>query len=110
MTLTELLTYLDQNTEYDFLSGSAEETLSKALDGSHPNEVISEMLKLISEKCGCQSADCMLERVTTVNAMGPLRLKFMADDAPVEGFRLVERSIVAIDDAFNAEALRNRAK
>lgn len=54
------------------------------------------------------AAQQLVLREVCVKALGPLRLQYMADDAPVEGFRLLEKTIVAIDDSFNDEALAQR--
>lgn len=43
-----------------------------------------------------------------MKSLSPLRLKYMADNAPVEGFRMVEKIITTIDAAYNEEALRLR--
>jgi hypothetical protein len=108
MTLSELLQYLNDNSGYVLLDGDAEETLAKARAGSHPNSLAGEIIGAIAHHCGCDSAQCAVERAQVVSAVGPVRLKYMADDAPVEGFRMVERVVQAVDGAFNEEALRNR--
>ncbi len=45
-----------------------------------------------------------------VKAMGPIRMKYMGDDAPHETFRAGQRLIVAVDSAFDDEALRCKEK
>lgn len=108
MTLAQLLQYLDENAPFDYLDGDARQTLEKSTSGQHRDPIIGEIIKAIVENCGCTAPDCALERVRVVNALGPTRLKYMADDAPVEGFRAVEGTIHAIDGAFNEEALRQK--
>ena len=54
--------------------------------------------------------DAAIDRATAVNALGPIRLLFMRDDAPAEGFRLVEDVVYRIDGAFNEEAQRQQAQ
>ncbi len=108
MTLAELLDYLDANTAFTVLDGDAGETLSKARDGSHKEPIMGEIITTIATASGAEGAAAELTRAETVNALGPLRLKYMADDAPVEGFRMIEGIIHGIDGAFNAEALDNR--
>ena len=109
MTLAELLTALDSNGKHAYIVNNPEETMGLAHAGTHPDTLIGEMIRAIAEKCGCVNADCTLRREQIVSALGPIRLRFMADDAPVAGFRLVEGSIVAIDKAYNDEALRMKA-
>lgn len=108
MILSQLITYLDEHTQYQFLSGDAAQSLTLSQQNEHPEAVAGEMLKAIAEACQCSDVSCELKREDVVNALGPMRLKYMADDAPVEGFRLLEKSILAIDAAFNEEALKNR--
>jgi len=110
MTLGELLQYLDQHTEYQLLDGSPAETLDKARESSHQDPLAAEIISAMMDKTGLSSPDESLERADAVNSLGPVRLKYMADDAPVEGFRMVEKLITAIDAAYNEEALAQRGK
>lgn len=108
MTLAELLEHIDQNTDLPALDGDAQATMDKAVQGTHRANVIGEIIRTVVESNGCENAQCALERANVVTPIGPIRLKYMADDAPVEGFRMVENFIRAVDDAFNDEALRQR--
>lgn len=108
MTLRELLEYLDSHTSFGFMDGTPQETLDKARGGEHARPMAGEIIAAIAAGCGCDDVEASLARVDTVNALGPTRLKYMADDAPVEGFRAVEGTIHAIDGAFNDEALRQK--
>ncbi|WP_018861899.1 MULTISPECIES: hypothetical protein [unclassified Thioalkalivibrio] len=108
MTLSELLQYLDENMDGVFLDGDPASTLEKARAGQHRNPIAAEVLTTLMDGAGADGPDTTLERAEAVKAIGPLRLKYMADDAPVEGFRLVEKTIVTIDAAYNDEALSSR--
>jgi hypothetical protein len=108
MTLEELLQYLEDHTEFQLLDGTPEESLRKAVDGTHSQPVAAEIIRAFNEKAGDAGANAALERVDAVKSLGPLRLRYMADDAPVEGFRMVEKIITTIDAAYNEEALRHR--
>ncbi len=110
MTLAELLQYLDQNTAFDVLDGPPDETLSKALDGRHRDPLAGRIVKGIAEGNHCIDENSPVIRADSITALGPLRLQYMKDDAPVEGFRMMERTIHAIDGAFNDEALRERSR
>lgn len=110
MTLAELMHYLDANTGYDVLDGSPDETLAKAKAGTHRDPLLAEIIVAFAAQGGCDSADAPVERAGMVNAMGPIRLKYMGDDAPIDAFRAVQRLVVAIDEAFDEEALRGRGK
>jgi len=105
MTLEQLLTYLDDQMDQRFLDGDAAQTLAKARDGSHRDPIVAEVLVALMEGAGADAPDTTLDRATAVKSIGPVRLKYMKDDAPVEGFRLVEKTIVTIDAAYNEEAL-----
>lgn len=106
MTFEQLLTFVAEQTNKDFLSSGV--TLEQIIKGHHPHQLIGDMIRRIADYCSCQTLDCELKREDVVKALGPLRLEYMKDDAPVEGFRLLEGAIVAIDLAFNNEALQNK--
>lgn len=105
MTLEHLLNYLHENLDERFLDGDATETLSKARTGEHREPIVAEILSALMSGAGADRPDTELDRATAVKAIGPVRLIYMKDDAPVEGFRLVEKTIVTIDAAYNEEAL-----
>ncbi|MDX1812134.1 MAG: hypothetical protein R3240_09315 [Gammaproteobacteria bacterium] len=106
MTLIELFSYLNENTPHQFFSSEAE--LASAISGTHENPLMGQMIKLIAEKNQCTDINDEVKREVVVTALGPLRLEYMKDDAPVEGFRLLEGTIPVIDLAFNDEALKNK--
>ncbi|MCG5523922.1 hypothetical protein LRB11_03115 [Ectothiorhodospira haloalkaliphila] len=107
MTLSELLSHLDAHTGLGLLDGSPQETLDKARDGEHTGPIAGEIVKALGGD-GERDAQTLIERAQAVKALGPLRLKYMGDDAPVEGFRMVEKTITGIDEAFNEEALKEK--
>lgn len=72
------------------------------------DDLPSKILHTIASHVSAESIEAIVLREQCVKALGPLRLKYMADDAPVDGFRLLEKSIVAIDDSFNDEALQQK--
>ena len=106
MTFRELLTYVGTHSKYDFLNGDVTDTLARTRAGTHPNPLAGRILGALDEKLGRDGLDAPVERASAINALGPLRLAFMRDDAPVEGFRLVEEVVYLIDGAFNDEAQR----
>ena len=108
MTLEQLLTYLDDEMDQRFLDGDAAQTLAKARDGSHRDPIVAEVLVALMDGASADGPDTSLDRATAVKSISPVRLKYMKDDAPVEGFRLVEKTIVTIDAAFNEEALATK--
>lgn len=110
MTLAELFDALSQDKKTPFIVGDAETTLAHARAGTHPDPLIGEMIQVIVQKGGCSNADCVLPREQVITALGPIRLRYMADDAPVAGFRLVQNVIVSIDNIYNEEALREKIK
>lgn len=108
MKYGDLLRYLDANTEFEILDGTPEETLEKARAGTHKNRFAGELIDTSADNLALRSVDETPARVDFVNSLGKLRLKYMADDAPVEGFRLVEKVITTADAAYNEEALRDK--
>jgi hypothetical protein len=67
-----------------FLDGDASQTLAKARDGSHRDPIAAEVLVALMDGAGADSADTELDRATAVKSIGPVRLKYMKDDAPVK--------------------------
>lgn len=110
MKFADLLHYLHQHTDYDILDGGPAETLEKSRAGTHRNPIVGEIIRTAAEGLGIESVDAEIERVAFVNALGRLRLKYMADDAPVDGFRTVETVIATTDAAFDEEALTLKGK
>lgn len=108
MTLAELFDYIDTHTSFNILDGSPADTLEKVVAGTHRDALMNEVLLPLIKAKDAANAETTLSRAEAVAALGPIRLKYMADDAPVEGFRAVEGIIKTIDAAFNDEALRAR--
>ena len=106
MTLTELLVYLDEHSGHRLLVGSVDETLRQAHAGRHADPLAGEIVALLV----AAEDGAVISRAGATTALGPLRLRYMRDDAPVEGFRMVEHVVHAIDGAFNDEALRARTR
>lgn len=108
MTLAQLLKYLDQHSGYAVLDGDVVRTITKAKDGNHRDPLMGEIVRLLFGGAACVDENSPISRAQATTSLGPLRLRFMKDDAPVDGFRMVERIIHAIDGAFNDEALREK--
>ncbi len=108
MHFNALLTFLEKKAPGTFLSKDLETTLQLAKQV--PENYGQEIVQALVEHCHIESGDMPLERAIAVNALGKIRLKYMKDDAPVEGFRLVEKTIQWIDDAFNEEAWQERQR
>lgn len=111
MTFAELLTHIDRNTELDILAGSPADSLASVRDGSAAGDYAAEVIHVLAERLGLADTESVLpDRTTVVNALGQTRLKYFADDAPIEGLRFVEKFIAGIDAAYNDEALREQGK
>jgi len=106
MTFAELLQQLEQYLPGQILDGSTAETLTKACAEKHRHALAGRIIACLFEKNGLSDTAAPITRSQAVAALAPIRLEFMKDDAPVEGFRLVEKIVHAIDGAFNDEALR----
>ena len=108
MTLAQLLQYLDERSTYAVLDGDVTRTIAKAQDRKHHDPLMGEIIGALFSGANCIDENSPVSRAQATNSLGPLRLRFMRDDAPVEGFRLVEKIIHTIDGAFNDEALKER--
>ena len=106
MTFRELIAYLGAHSKHEMLDGEVATTLEKARSGAHRNPLAGQIVAALYEKTGLIDLEAPLERANAINALGPIRLAYMRDDAPVEGFRLVEEVVYLIDGAFNEEAQR----
>ncbi len=109
MTFHELLHSIMQHSRYPIANGDVINTLQSALDEQHPNQTAGGIIASLYRNSGLASPEDSLERVQAVKALGPIRLFYMKDDAPVEGFRMVEDIVHAIDGAYNDEALRQKS-
>lgn len=110
MNLEQLIGYLNEYLDEKFLDGDIASTLAKARAGEHREPVAGEIIAALMNGAGIDDPSATLDRATAVKAIGPVRLIYMKDDAPVEGFRLVEKTITTIDAAFNEEALASRSR
>lgn len=110
MTFSELLHYLNLHMPLEILIGDAQATIDSALKGAHPNELVGQVIASMFEKSGVENVHSDIERARAVAALGPIRLRFMKDDAPVEGFRIIESIVHHIDGAYNEEALRLKSQ
>lgn len=106
MTFIELLGYVGAHCKYDIMDGDIVTTLTLALDGKHKNPVVGNIIAQMYKNSAVSSPDAEIGRAQAINTLGPIRLFYMKDDAPVEGFRLVEDIVHKIDGAFNDEAMR----
>lgn len=110
MTFTELLQQIERRLPGQILDGDAAETLAKARSGRHKHALTGKIIACLFEDCSAPDGAAPIMRSQAVAALAPLRLEFMKDDAPVEGFRLIEKVVHAIDGAFNDEALKQKAE
>ena len=104
MILSDMLKSIDARTGYGFCIAGKDAVAAACMD-QHPVAIVGDILKMIAQSCACENEQCEVVRERAVTAMGPIRLKYMADDAPVEGLRIVENTVLAIDAAFDEEAL-----
>ncbi|APZ41864.1 hypothetical protein [Acidihalobacter ferrooxydans] len=110
MTFSELLDFIEQNTDLTILKGSPADTLAASRNHA-ADDYAGEIVAALADRLGLDNADAQLPpRTTTINALGQTRLKYFADDAPVEGLRFVEKFIAAVDAAYNEEALREQGR
>ncbi len=106
MTLADLLLALERQMPGMVMDGDATVTLDKAREGTHRHALAGKIIAALG--AGLSGTGAAIARSQSINALGPIRLACMKDDAPVEDFRLVERWVHAIDGAYNDEALRHK--
>lgn len=96
MKFLALMHFLEEQLETKFLQGNT-------------NPFAKEVLDALVQGCGIgDNYEKEITRAEAANALQAVRTKYRADDAPVEGFRLVERTVVLIDDAFDIEDWQKR--
>ncbi len=108
MTLCELLSYLDRESGYPAFDGDCDETIKKALAGSHRDPLAGQIVAAIVQNAAGPTADAAITRAQATTALGPLRLKAMREDVSGRDLKRMERTVHAIDGAFNDEALAAR--
>lgn len=106
MTLRDLLVRLHGNCEYPVLHGSPEQTWRELVKGTYPDPVMGEALRALVEWCELDDLASRVDRADAVNALGPLRLRHMADNGGSgDALRVVQALVAAVDGAFDDEAL-----
>lgn len=108
MRLGDLLQRLDAYCAERVLAGmSPAAALEAAQAGGHPHPTTGEALAMLLNWTPARGIDDALTRGQAVDALGPLRRRYMEDAAPAEGLREVQAIIEAMDAAFDDEALES---
>jgi hypothetical protein len=108
MRYTELLEALQQRTGYAVLCGDAQTTVERSLVGNHPDPLLGEIVAMLYQWCALTTVDAPVQRAALVNALGPLRRRYMAGEGDARDFLRLSRVIEAIDAAFDAELQMQR--
>ena len=108
MTFADLLNYLQENSKYTVLDGDIMQTIAKTESNTYENPLMGEIIKHLFAAVNAADVNAPITRAQATTALGPLRLIYMKDDAPVDGFRMLGRIIHTIDGAFNDEALHEK--
>ncbi|ARU32142.1 hypothetical protein CAP31_10905 [Sulfuriferula sp. AH1] len=95
MTYTELLAALQNRTHYQLIPVPADDFLA-------------EVSTMIYNWCALTSPQSQVERTAVVNALGPLRRRFMAGEGAAQDFLRLNQIIEAIDAVFDNAATRPR--
>lgn len=88
MTYTELLVALQNRTQFQLTPEPADDFLA-------------EVAAMIYNWCALTDPHAQVERAAVVNALGPLRRRFMADEGAPQDFHRLNLIIEAIDAAFD---------
>src|SRR5690554_2626231 len=106
MRVADLLQRLDGHCGGRVLAGMhTAEALEAVRAGRHPRPVMGEALAMILNWTLAGDGEHQLSRAAAIEALGPLRRRLMAEDAPPEALREVQSLVEAIDAAFDDEAL-----
>jgi len=108
MTYAQLLEALQTRTGYALLCGNAENTLLAAEAGRHPDALLGEVASMMYRWCALAHVHAGVERAAVVNALGPLRGRYMAGEGSAADFRRLNHIIEAIDAAFDAAVQSGR--
>lgn len=109
MRFSELLLRLEALLDWPLVRRSPSETLEAIRRGAQGESVYGQCLQLIVQWCLVKTADAALTRGSVIEALGPLRRRYMAADAPSEDLRRLQQVIEAIDAAYDAAALEQRS-
>jgi hypothetical protein len=106
MNFRELLAHLEERLGNHQLPLNPRATgLRDLFDGiglHHP--LMRKVVRAIYERNGCRRLDDQVERMTTLNALGPIRLEMLrAHSTDVDLYRLIEELCVSAADAFDGE-------
>lgn len=102
MTYVQLMETLQARTGYTLLCGNADAALIAAAAGRHPDAFLGEVASMIYAWCALSDIHAEVERASVVNALGPLRRRYMAGEGSAADFRRLSHIIEAIDAAFDA--------
>lgn len=91
MTYIELLSALQHRTRFQLTPIPADDFLA-------------EVVSMIYNWCALSSPQSVVERAAVVNALGPLRRRFMAGEGAAQDFLRLNQIIEAIDAAFDDAA------
>ncbi len=108
MTFGELLLRLDGADIGPVLCGdppTPQATCAALLARAHPAPLLGEMLSTIALWCRVTDPASEVERAAVINALGPLRRHYQADEAPAQGLRLLGALVEAVDASFDSAAL-----
>lgn len=106
MTFSELVQYLADTTRFAVLDECVLKTIDKARAGTHRDPIMGEIIRSMFESASLEGPHSSISRAQATLALGPLRLRYMKDEAPADAFRMVDGIVQAIDRAFDEEALR----
>lgn len=107
MTFQELMEFLDQQSGFHFIQGKdLTATLEEAKNTGLPNPLLGKAILAIHQHAQCQSLDDPITRTDAFNAIGPLRLSTMADDAHPDDVKTILKLTYEIDKAFDFKITR----
>lgn len=107
MTFKELLEYLEERLGYHQMPLNRAATSIKDIfecSPVHP-ELMTSVVRAIYAENGCRSLNDTVERLVTLDALGPIRLaRLRAASTDVDEHNLIEELCVILNEAFTEDA------
>lgn len=107
MPFDACLTRLDAHCGGELLAGAAPATLCEEVRDGRSDSPYAEALRLLLDWVPVRRLDQTVTRSELVLALGPLRLRYQAQEAPLAEYRALTRLIHAIDAVYDERKMHS---
>jgi hypothetical protein len=97
----DCLAHLDAHCGGDLLDGRSPDEILAMLERDEQPGPYDEALRMLAEWIPLRDAGQTVTRIELIQALGPLRLRYQAQDGDAESYRALVRLIRAIDTAYD---------